>query len=93
MIRDVFRAIADPARRNILSMLAHQAMTLNVLADNFDSSSQAISKHIKILAECQLIKREQKGREIYYYFNVKKLKKVINGSSHSGQYGNSALTD
>lgn len=76
MRRDVFQAIADPTRRAILSMLALQAMTPNALADQFDSSRQAISKHIKILTECQLVKQEQSGREIYYHFNSKKLKEV-----------------
>ena len=76
MRRDVFQAIADPTRRVILSLLAVQAMTPNVLAENFDSSRQAISKHIKILVECQLVKQEQSGREIYYHFNPKKLKEV-----------------
>ena len=76
MRRDVFQAIADPTRREILSMLAQQAMTPNTLAENFDSTRQAISKHIKILSECELVKQEYSGREIYYYFNVKKLKEV-----------------
>ena len=76
MRRDVFQAIADPTRREILAMLARQAMTPNALAENFDSSRQAISKHIKILTQCQLVKQEQAGREIYYYFNLKKLKEV-----------------
>jgi len=76
MRRDVFQAIADPTRRAILSLLALQAMTPNALADHFDSSRQAISKHIKILTECQLITHEQTGREIHYHFNSKKLKEV-----------------
>lgn len=76
MRRDVFQAIADPTRRAILSLLAFQAMTPNALAEQFDSSRQAISKHIKILTECQLVKQEHAGREIYYYFNSKKLKEV-----------------
>lgn len=76
MRRDVFQAIADPNRRAILSLLAVQAMTPNALADNFNTSRQAISKHIKILTECQLVTQEQTGREIYYYFNAKKLKEV-----------------
>ena len=76
MRRDVFQAIADPTRRAILSLRALQAMTPNALAEHFDSSRQAISKHIKILAECRLVKQEQSGREIYYYFNSKKLKEV-----------------
>jgi DNA-binding transcriptional ArsR family regulator len=76
MRRDVFQAIADPTRRAILNMLALQAMTPNALAEHFESSRQAISKHIKILNECELVKQEQSGREIYYYFNSKKLKEV-----------------
>jgi DNA-binding transcriptional ArsR family regulator len=76
MTRDVFQAIADPTRRAILSLIALQAMTPTALAEHFDSSRQAVSKHIKILTECQLIKQEQSGREIYYSFNSKKLKEV-----------------
>jgi DNA-binding transcriptional ArsR family regulator len=76
MRRDVFQAIADPTRRAILSLIALQAMTPNALAEHFDSSRQAVSKHIKILVECQLVKQEQSGREIYYHFNPKKMKKV-----------------
>ena len=76
MRRDVFQAIADPTRRAILSLIALQAMTPNALAEKFDSSRQAVSKHIKVLVECQLVKQEQSGREIYYHFNSKKLKEV-----------------
>jgi len=76
MRRDVFQAIADPTRRAILSLIALQAMTPNAVAEQFHSSRQAVSKHIKILTECQLLKQEQNGREIYYYFNPKKMKEV-----------------
>lgn len=76
MRRDVFQAIADPTRRAILSLIALQAMTPNALAENFHTTRQAVSKHIKILVECQLVKQEQSGREIYYHFNPKKLKEV-----------------
>ena len=76
MRRDVFQAIADPTRRSILSLIAVQAMTPNALAEHFDSSRQAVSNHIKILAECQLVKQEQIGREIYYHFNPKKMKEI-----------------
>ena len=76
MRRDVFQAIADPTRRAILSLLALNAMTPTALAEHFDSSRQAISKHVQILTECQLVKQEQTGREIYYHFNSKKLKEV-----------------
>ena len=76
MRRDVFQAIADPTRRAILSLIALQAMTPNALAEHFDTSRQAVSKHIKILTECQLVKQEQSGREIYYHFNPKKMKEI-----------------
>lgn len=76
MRRDPFQAIADPTRRNILTMLASKPMTPNALAENFHSTRQAISKHVKILSECQLVKQELSGREIYYHFNSKKLKEV-----------------
>ena len=76
MRRDVFQAIADPTRRAILTLIAVQAMTPNALAEHFDSSRQAVSKHIQILTECQLVKQEQTGREIYYHFNPKKMKEV-----------------
>ena len=76
MRRDVFQAIADPTRRAILSLIALQAMTPNALAEHFDSSRQAVSKHIKLLTECDLVKQEQSGREIYYHLNVKKIKEV-----------------
>ncbi len=74
--RDIFQAIADPTRRAILSLVALQAMTPGAIADNFDSSRQTISKHIQILTECQLLKQEQTGREIYYYFNPNKMKEI-----------------
>ena len=76
MRRDVFQAIADPTRRAILSLITLQAMTPNALAEHFDSSRQAVSKHIKILTECQLVRQEQTGREIYYHFNPEKMKAV-----------------
>ena len=76
MRRDVFQAIADPTRRAILSLLALQAMTPNAIAEHFDSTRQAVSKHIKILTECELVKQEQSGREIYYHFNPQKMKEV-----------------
>jgi len=76
--RDPFQAIADPTRRAILALIAFQAMTPNALAEHFDSSRQAVSKHIKVLQECELIKPEQSGREIYYHFNPKKMKEFEN---------------
>ena len=76
MRRDVFQAIADPTRRAILSLLALQAMTPNAITKHFHSTRQAVSKHIKILSECQLVKQKQSGREIYYHFNPQKMKEV-----------------
>ena len=76
MRRDVFQAIADPTRRAILTLIALQAMTPNAIADHFQSTRQAVSKHLKILVECNLLKQEQSGREIYYHFNPKKIKEV-----------------
>ncbi len=74
--RDVFQALADPSRRAILTLLALQSMTAGAIASSFDSSRQTISKHIQILTECQLLKQEQSGREIYYHLNAKKMKEV-----------------
>ena len=76
MRRDVFQAIADPTRRAILLLIAMQAMTPNAVADHFDSSRQAISKHIRILVECELLAQEQHGREIYYHLNAKKVQEI-----------------
>lgn len=76
MRRDVFQAIADPTRRAILSLIALQAMTPNALAEHFDTSRQAVSKHIKILTECRLVEQEINGREIYYHFKPGKMKEV-----------------
>ncbi len=76
MRRDVFQAIADPTRRAILALLALQAMTPNALAEHFNTSRQAVSKHIKILTECEVVNQQQNGREIYYHFNAKKMKEI-----------------
>ncbi|HVU58672.1 MAG TPA: metalloregulator ArsR/SmtB family transcription factor [Puia sp.] len=74
--RDVFQAISDPTRRAILSLIAVGSMTPNAIAEHFDSSRQTISKHIQILTECQLVKQEQSGREIYYHLNPQRIKEV-----------------
>ncbi|NCU03478.1 MAG: winged helix-turn-helix transcriptional regulator [Chitinophagaceae bacterium] len=76
MRRDVFQAIADPTRRAIIVLVATQAMTPNALAEHFDSTRQAISKHLRILTECELVKQEQNGREIHYHLNATKMKEV-----------------
>ncbi|TNE81908.1 MAG: ArsR family transcriptional regulator [Bacteroidetes bacterium] len=74
--RDVFQAIADPTRRAIITLIAVQAMTPNALAEHFDSSRQAISKHLKVLQECEVVKTKQAGREIYYHLEMEKLKEI-----------------
>ena len=73
MKQDIFQAIADPTRRAILSFITIQALTPGAMAEKFDMSRQAVSKHIKVLHECDLIKPEYSGREIYYHINPKKM--------------------
>ncbi len=74
--RDVFQAIADPTRRAILLLVASQSMTAGAIASNFDTARPTVSKHLQILTECELLKQEQSGREIYYLINAKKMKEV-----------------
>ena len=74
--RDIFQAIADPTRRSIIGLIAMQAMTPNAIAEHFDNSRQAISKHLRILTECDLVKPEQRGREIYYSLEILKMKEI-----------------
>lgn len=76
MKRDVFQAISDPTRRAILALIATQAMTPNVLAAQFDTTRQAISKHIKILNECEMLQQKKEGREIYYQLKIDKMKEI-----------------
>lgn len=76
MRRDIFQAIADPTRRAIITLIAFQAMTPNALAEHFDTTRQAVSKHLKILNECELIRQEQQGREIYYQLKIDKIKEI-----------------
>lgn len=76
MKRDIFQAIADPTRRAIIALIAIQAMTPNAIAENFHTTRQAVSKHLRILTECELVKQEQKGREIYYSLEIEKMKEI-----------------
>ncbi len=76
MRRDIFQAIADPTRRAIIALIALQAMTPNAIAENFDSTRQAISKHLRILTECDLVKQTYQGREIYYSLEIEKMKEI-----------------
>lgn len=74
--RDVFQAIADPTRRAILLLLASQSMTAGAIASNFETARPTVSKHLQILSECELLRQEQQGREIYYHFNPEKMKEI-----------------
>ena len=76
MRRDVFQAIADPTRRAIIALIAVQAMTPNAIAENFDTTRQSVSKHLRILTECELVSQEQQGREIYYSLEIEKMKEI-----------------
>jgi len=76
MRRDIFQGIADPTRRAIIALIAVQAMTPNAIAENFDMTRQAVSKHLRILSECDLIKQEHQGREIYYELVIDKMKEI-----------------
>ena len=78
MRRDIFQAIADPTRRAIIALIALQAMTPNAIAENFNTTRQAVSKHLRILTECELVKQEQQGREIYYSLQLEKIKEIDN---------------
>jgi DNA-binding transcriptional ArsR family regulator len=76
MRRDIFQAIADPTRRAIIGLIALQAMTPNAIAENFNMTRQGISKHLRILTECDLVKQEYQGREIYYSLEIEKMKDI-----------------
>jgi DNA-binding transcriptional ArsR family regulator len=76
MRRDVFQAIADPTRRDIIGLIAHRSLNLNAVAGHFDISRPAISKHIKILTQCGLVTIRQRGRDRYCEANFKKLNEV-----------------
>ncbi|HVW13667.1 MAG TPA: metalloregulator ArsR/SmtB family transcription factor [Mucilaginibacter sp.] len=76
MRRDVFQAVADPTRRAIIALLAFQAMTPQALAGHFDTTRQAISKHIKVLTECEVVTQKQTGRENYYQLNLQRMKEI-----------------
>ncbi|GGB02167.1 ArsR/SmtB family transcription factor [Puia dinghuensis] len=82
MRRDVFQAIADPTRRAIIALIAVQAMTPNAIAEHFDTTRQAVSKHLKILTECELVKQEHQGREVYYQLEIDKMKEIDKWLEH-----------
>lgn len=74
--RDVFQAIADPTRRAILLLVATHSMTAGAIAAHFDTARPTVSKHLQILIECELLRQEQNGREIYYHLNPQKMKAI-----------------
>ena len=76
MRRDVFQAIADPTRRAIITLIAMQAMTPNAIAGHFQTTRQSVSKHLKVLTECDLVDMRQEGREIYYSLELRKMQEV-----------------
>jgi DNA-binding transcriptional ArsR family regulator len=78
MRRDIFQAITDPTRRAIITLISLQAMTPNAIAENFHTTRQSVSKHLRILTECELVKQEQQGREIYYSLEIEKIKEIDN---------------
>lgn len=89
--RDVFQAIADPTRRAIIGLLANSTLTLNGVAENFNISRPAISKHIKVLTECGLIVVNQHGRERYCQVDFNKLKEVSDWVTQYHNFWNQKL--
>ncbi len=76
MRRDVFQAIADPTRRAIIGLVSLGALTPNAMAEHFDISRQAVSKHLRVLTECEIVKQQHHGREIFYHLQIEKMKEV-----------------
>ncbi|MBN2729521.1 MAG: winged helix-turn-helix transcriptional regulator [Bacteroidales bacterium] len=74
--RDVFQAVADPTRRAILMLVVSQSMTAGAIASNFDTARPTVSNHLKILTECELLRKEQIGREMIYHLNPQKMKEI-----------------
>jgi DNA-binding transcriptional ArsR family regulator len=93
MRRDVFQAIADPTRRAIIAMLANEQLNLNAIADRFEISRPAISKHIKILSQCGLLTIKQQGRDRYCQADYKKLGEVATWVDQYRQFWNNKLDD
>ncbi len=91
MRRDVFQAIADPNRRAIIGLLAKQDLNLNQVADEFNISRPAVSKHIKILTECGLVTIKQEGRERYCSARLHQLAEVNEWVEQYKKFWNSKL--
>jgi DNA-binding transcriptional ArsR family regulator len=86
MRRDVFQAIADPTRREIIHLIATQSLNLNSIADKFDVSRPAISKHIRILTECGLVVIKQQGRERYCQAKLQSLNQVADWAAQYREF-------
>ncbi|WP_199136625.1 ArsR/SmtB family transcription factor [Pedobacter sp. ASV12] len=93
MRRDVFQAIADPTRREIINLIAFQSLNLNAIADHFEVSRPAISQHIKILNECGLLNIRQDGRERFCEMKFEKLQEVANWIARYQTFWNNKLDD
>ncbi len=91
MRRDVFQAIADPTRREIIQIVANKSLNLNAVAEHFNISRPAISKHIKILSECGLIEVRQQGRERYCEAKLEKLNEVAGWVEQYSKFWNTKL--
>ena len=91
--RDVFQAIADPTRREIISLLAKHSLNLNAVAENFEISRPAISKHIKILTECGLVTVRQEGRERFCEARLNKLKEVAQWTEQYSEFWDKKLAN
>ena len=91
MRRDVFQAIADPKRRAIIQLIALQTLTINGIAEHFKISRPAVSKHLKILSECGLVKIRQEGRERYCEAQLSKLHEVSDWVEHYKKFWNEKL--
>ncbi|MBC9929180.1 ArsR/SmtB family transcription factor [Chitinophaga qingshengii] len=89
--RDIYQAIADPTRREIISLIARQSMNLNAIADNFDASRPAISQHIKVLTECGLIMIKKQGRERYCELKIDRLIEVTSWVEQCRKYWNETI--
>jgi DNA-binding transcriptional ArsR family regulator len=93
MQKDIFRAIADPTRREIINLIAHQSMNLNAVADNFNMSRPAVSKHIKILTQCGLLIIKQQGRERFCKADLKQLKEITDWAGQYSRFWTQKLDD
>lgn len=76
MRRDIFQAISDPTRRAIIALIAVHSLTPNAIADHFDTTRQAVSKHLRVLTECELVKAQPQRREIYCQLDIEKMKQI-----------------